>query len=88
MSYQSIVKSALNGCKVMQGKLPNFPRLQSIEAQLNYLQGLLDGSITDKSKLNSINIGMYAAREFESRDMSFAETLYQVEDVVSYLKRK
>jgi hypothetical protein len=65
---------------------PNFQPLESVKAQLQYLKNILDGDLEDRSRLNEITIGIYAAREFEERDMTFANILYDVESIVDQLR--
>jgi hypothetical protein len=67
---------------------PEFPPLQSISLQLEYLIGIIKGEITDLSRLKDVIVGQYAAREFEDRDMGFANQLYEVSDIADELKRK
>lgn len=80
------LRTALDECLKQLAKAPQFQPLLSVQAQLEYLLGVAEGSITDRSKLDKIIIGVYAAREFESRDMDFANLLYQVEEIVDSMK--
>ena len=64
---------------------PGFAPLLSIKAQLEYLIQIADGRSTDRSRLKEIIVGQYAAREFEDRDMEFANMLYDVADIVDAL---
>jgi hypothetical protein len=80
-----MLKAALNRCEELLISDPEFPPLQSIEVQLQYLIGILEGQ-TDRSRLEEIIIGRYAAREFEDRDMAFANLLYEVEEIVDLMK--
>lgn len=54
---------------------PDFTIFQSIDAQIDYMQQILDGEVVDRSKLRKINVGLYAIREFEESDHEFAEVL-------------
>lgn len=65
---------------------PNFQPLESVKAQLEYLKSILNGDVDDRSRLKEIILGIYAAREFEVRDMEFANNLYDVELIVDQLK--
>jgi hypothetical protein len=78
--------SALSQCNHKLVTNSQFQPLISIRAQLEYLIALIQGRITDRPKLDKIIIGIYAAREFESIDMDFANLLYEVEGVVTKLK--
>ncbi len=80
------LKTALGECRRLQAADPQFQPLRSIEAQLQYLIGIAERSITDRSRLNEIILGVYAAREFETRDMDFANRLYEVEEIVDWMR--
>jgi hypothetical protein len=80
------LKTALASCEAHLRTMPNLQPLQSIQAQLTYLIDLTEGRITDRSQLDEIIIGVYAARDFETRDMDFANLLYEVEEVVKAMK--
>jgi hypothetical protein len=64
-----------------------FQPLLSIEKQIQYLIDLTENNTHDHSQLKDIIIDVYAAREFEDRDMEFANLLYKVEEVVDLLKK-
>lgn len=83
-----ILQRALAECQSRLKSDPKFQPLLSIEAQLQYLIGIMEGRETDFSRLKEIIVGVYAAREFETRDMDFANLLYEVEQVVDLLKQK
>ena len=82
-----ILKSTLLECEKKLLEMPNFQQLHSIKAQINYLIDLIENRTSDRSRLKEIIIGVYAAREFETRDMEFANRLYQVEDLVAQIKK-
>lgn len=81
------LKTALMECKARLKSSPGFQPLMSIEAQLEYLIDVAEGRNLDRSRLNEIIIGIYAAREFETRDMQFANLLYEVEEAVDVMKQ-
>ena len=81
------LKTALDECRKLLATNPQFQPLLSIEAQLQYLIGIAEGQVSDRSRLNEIIIGVYAAREFEDRDMNFANLLYEVEGIVDLMKQ-
>lgn len=81
-----IFQFALNECESRLSEMPEFQPLLSIKAQLIYLINLSEGKITDRSRLNEIVISAYAAREFETRDMAFADLLYKIEELVKEMK--
>jgi hypothetical protein len=82
-----ILKAALAECKRRIRQTPRFQPLLSIEKQIQYLIDLTENNTHDHSQLKDIIIGVYAAREFEDRDMEFANLLYKVEEVVDLLKK-
>ncbi|WP_396271112.1 immunity protein Tsi6 family protein [Ideonella sp.] len=86
MSCLLPILQAYARCLFLLQTHPNSQPLQSCKAQLEYLQELVDGGRQDIDRLNDIILGRYAAGEFESLDMGFAEMLYAVEDVVKILK--
>lgn len=86
MNPQAIIDKAVEQSNRLTADYPNFQPLESVKAQLAYLKGILDGSIEDRSRLKEIIVGIYAAKEFEERDMDFANTLYDVELIVDKLK--
>lgn len=86
MNPEVVIEKAIEQGNRLTVDYPNFQPLESVKVQLAYLKGILDGSIKDRSRLNEIIIGIYAAKEFEERDMEFASTLYDVELVVDQLK--
>ncbi|GAA6154524.1 immunity protein Tsi6 family protein [Pseudoteredinibacter isoporae] len=85
MNPEAVIQKAVVQSDRLAIDYPNFQPLESVKAQLAYVKGILDGSIEDRSRLNEI-IGIYAAKEFEERDMEFANTLYDVELIVDRLK--
>lgn len=81
-----LVNKALTVCRERIAKYPNYEILNSIEQQLLYLQSLVDGSESDKSRLPKIILGVYAVREFSETDSEFAELLVDANDLASRLK--
>ena len=77
--------AALNRCRERLFSNPKFQPLLSIEAHLQYLIGILEGQISDRSRLEKIYIGIHAV-EFEERDITFANLLYEVEEIVDSMK--
>jgi hypothetical protein len=52
----------------------------SIEAQLLYMRQTVEaGATPSKEKLDSLTMGIYAAREFETSDPEFADVLFKAE---------
>lgn len=85
---QNILHKALEECRKKLDEMPQFQPLLSIESQLLYLLGLVNKSNADMSRLDEIIVGVYAAKEFEDRDMDFANILYEVEEIVDLLKER
>jgi hypothetical protein len=82
-----VLRTALAECERKLQQSPDFQPLLSIEEQIRYLIDVAETRTQDRSRLKDIIVGVYAAREFEDRDMAFANLLYQVEDVVDMLKK-
>jgi hypothetical protein len=73
------IDKALAYSTKLSASYPNFQPLESVKAQLRYLKGILNGTIEDRSRLQEIIIGIYAAKEFEERDIAFADLLYDAD---------
>jgi len=80
------IKFTHNECKNKLIVDPDSQPLLSVQAQLEYILGLLDGSISDRSKLKDIIIGIYAVREFEDSDMEFANRLHEASALARAMK--
>lgn len=83
---RKIIETALSQCVAKIAVSPTFYPLHVIREELEYVLSVFDKKVFDTSKLASIDVGLYAAREFEDRDADFAERLYEVEDVVRKLR--
>ena len=58
---------------------PGFSVYLSIQRQLEYLQETVRlGEVPTPEKLDSLTLGVYAAREFETSDPEFADVLFTV----------
>lgn len=58
---------------------PGFPIYVSIQRQLEYLQSTVALSERpDSGKIDSLTLGVYAAREFETSDPDFAGVLFKI----------
>ncbi len=86
MKPSPIFKQALEECRKRLTAEPNFPPLQSIEKQLEYLVELDEGRSADVNRLQDINLGLLAVREFEPHDMQFARLLHEVSRRVEEIK--
>lgn len=87
MTAQETIKKALKLARERLKVAPNFDIYQSIVSQLEYLEALVDGTETDRSKLNKIIVGHYGVREFEESDPEFADTLTDVQAIASKMAR-
>jgi hypothetical protein len=57
----------------------DFPVYLSVQRQLEYLQGIVARAQSpDPGKIDSLTLGVYAAREFETSDPDFADVLFKV----------
>ena len=58
---------------------PGFSVYQSIQRQIEYLQAAVAlGRSPDPEKIDSLTLGVYAAREFETTDPDFADVLFRI----------
>jgi hypothetical protein len=58
---------------------PDFSIYLSIRRQLEYLKTIVAlGQSADPEKIDSLTLGVYAAREFETSDPDFADVLFNV----------
>jgi hypothetical protein len=87
VSELQVLRTVLAKCKRKLQQTPDFQPLLSIEKQIQYLIDVAETRTQDRSRLKDIIVDVYAAREFEDRDITFANLLYQVEDVVDMLKK-
>jgi hypothetical protein len=71
-------QSALDHCARLLKQYPNSRALESIMEQLRYLVGVESGSVSDRSRIRTINIGVLAAREVEDMDEEAARVLHSV----------
>lgn len=71
-----------NGLRIVRERLqasPGFSIYLSIQRQLEYLQATLAlGESPDPEKKDSLTLGVYAAREFETSDPALADVLFKV----------
>lgn len=86
MDANVVISSAKIRCAELVEKSPGFYPLQLVMEQLSYIEVALKDKSADRVHLKSINIGVFAAREFELRAPDFAQMLYDVEDVVALMK--
>ena len=78
MKRIELFKVALEHCEKLSQKFPDLEVTSSIRNQLKYLISCESTSGIDKSKLESIIIGVQTAREIEPLDLETSEIFYQV----------
>ena len=58
---------------------PGFAVYLSVQRQIEYLQEAVAlGQSPDPEKIDSLTLGVYAAREFEASDPDFADVLFRI----------
>ena len=82
-----IVKQALATANHRLAVAPSFVIYQSIRNQLKYLLGVLKGTELDRSRLNQLNFGLYAVKEFEDSDPEFGQVLHQASRIAAQLEK-
>lgn len=87
MDKDKIFKRAKELVQKRLGAAPDFTIFQSIDAQLDYIIGLLDGNISDRSQLKNVNVGLYAIREFEESDPEFAKELKKIQYIADKMRK-
>lgn len=81
MEDLEVVDEALAFVRQLNEQGDSFELLDSVIRQLSYVRGLLDGSISDRSKVQSLTLGILGAREFDG-DPPLAERLLTVAALV------
>ena len=87
MTAQATITRALDLARERLKAAPAFDIYQSIVLQLEYLEALLNGMETDRSKLNKIIIGHYGVREFKESDPEFADALIDAQAIASKMAK-
>lgn len=75
---KQLFQNALIKSKEALDKAPYMFPLESVIEQLKYLIDLEDGNNTDRSQLDTINLGQIAARDIEQLDANLADLLHDV----------
>jgi hypothetical protein len=78
MNRQQLLKLGRKKCDTLIARYPSSTALLSVSRQIEYLIGIDGGSVTDRSRLKEITIGVITAREIEPLDDDAAETFYQI----------
>ena len=87
MTAQATIAKALGLARERLKAAPTFDIYQSIILQLEYLEALLNGTETDRSKLKKIIVGHYGVREFEESDPEFADALTDAQAIASKMAK-
>lgn len=82
-----LFRTALTKSRDHVARWGEHPAIQSIIAQLEYLQAIESDATKDRSRLSDNIIGVLAAREIEDRDMPLAELLHEVSDEARKMPR-
>lgn len=88
MDRLTLFRSALSKSRDHVQRWGEHRAIQSIMAQLEYLEAVETAATEDRSRLNEINLGLLAAREIEDRDMPLAELLYEVNGQLQKMPRR
>jgi hypothetical protein len=78
MNRLQLLELGRQKCNALLGQYPSSSALLSVSRQIDYLIGLEDGSVADRSPLKDITIGVITAREIEPLDDDTAETFHQI----------
>jgi hypothetical protein len=78
MTRQQLLERGRQECSRLLAQYPSSTALLSVSRQIEYLIGIAGGSVTDRSRLKEITIGVITAREIEPLDDDAAETFYQI----------
>ncbi|NIF20211.1 immunity protein Tsi6 family protein [Candidatus Pantoea multigeneris] len=73
--------------KTITGGAALEPMYDSIVNQLIFLSALLSGQENDKSKIHTMTIGIYAAKEFAETDPIFADRLFSASFIADQIGR-
>jgi len=87
MTAQETIKRALDLARERLKAAPTFDIYQSIVLQLEYIEALLNGAETDRSKLKKVIVGHYGVREFEESDPEFADALTEAQAIASKMAK-
>lgn len=66
---------------------PNFDLFNSIHQQIIYIEDVVNGNQTDKSKLSKINVGLYAVREFDESDPELSTALKKIQYIADRMSK-
>ncbi|WP_110643463.1 immunity protein Tsi6 family protein [Salinicola sp. CPA57] len=78
MEINDYIARAKSVLATRKAEVPGSPMHADIEAQLNYVQAVVDGDESDKSRLHKLTLGVYAGKEYDVSDPEFARALSDV----------
>ncbi len=78
MSRNQLLALGREKCRALLVQYPDSTALLSVARQIDYLISLEDGSVTERSRLKEITIGVITAREIEPLDDEAAEIFFQI----------
>lgn len=88
MDRLSLFRTALTKSREHVAQWGEHPAIQSIIAQLEYLEAIESDPTKDRSRLGDIIIGVLGAREIEDRDMQLADILHEVSGEARRMPRR
>lgn len=86
MKSDEILREAISLVEKRLKDVPSFDIYQSTLKQLQYLLSVVDGTETDKSKLDKIIVGHFAVREFEESDVELSKILKKCQNIAFKLE--
>ena len=66
---------------------PDYTIFQSIKQQIEYIKNIRAGTENDRSRLSSVNVGLYGVREFEESDPELAYLLKRVQYIADEMRQ-
>ncbi len=83
-----LLTDVLEKCEEKLEKNSSFTPTSIVKEEIEYLIGLIEGEVVDPEKLTTIQMGLFAVREFEMEDPEFADNIYEVLAVVTQLRKR
>ena len=66
---------------------PDYTIFQSIKHQIEYIKNIRAGKEGDRSRLSSVNVGLYGVREFEESDPELASLLKRIQFIADEMRQ-
>lgn len=86
MTSQETICEAISITKKRIKDIPDFEIYQSVLKQLRYLLSIVDKTESDRSRLDKIILGHFAAREFEESDPELSKALKRCQNIAFKLE--